>query len=76
MAFRVALTFFFIATPAYAYIDPNAQGHLLQALTPIFVIGTGVALFFAIGSYRDPAGKRLLQPADRWRHGVTRLARL
>jgi len=46
MAFRVALMFFFIATPAYAYIDPNAQGLISQALTPVFVIGTGVALFF------------------------------
>jgi hypothetical protein len=46
MAFRVVLMFFFIATPAYAYIDPNAQGLISQALTPIFVIGTGVVLFF------------------------------
>jgi hypothetical protein len=45
-AFRLVLMFFFLATPAYAYIDPNAQGLISQALTPIFVIGTGVMVFF------------------------------
>ena len=46
MAFRFVLLFVLIATPAYAYIDPNAQGLISQALTPLFVIGTGIVLFF------------------------------
>jgi hypothetical protein len=46
MAFRLVLMFILIATPAYAYIDPNARGLISQALTPIFMIGTGVVLFF------------------------------
>jgi hypothetical protein len=31
------------ATPAYAYVDPNATGLLTQILTPVLIIGaTGV----------------------------------
>ena len=35
-----------LATPAYAYIDPNTQGLISQSLTPLFVIGATVAMFF------------------------------
>jgi hypothetical protein len=34
------------ATPAYAYIDPNTQGLISQSLTPLFVIGATVLMFF------------------------------
>lgn len=36
----------FAASPAYAYIDPNAQGLIAQSLTPLLVIGATVGMFF------------------------------
>jgi hypothetical protein len=36
----------FLATPAYAYIDPNTQGLITQSLTPLFVIASTVLIFF------------------------------
>jgi hypothetical protein len=40
------LTGLLFATPAYAYVDPNTQGLISQSLTPLFVIGATVAMFF------------------------------
>ena len=36
----------FIATPAYAYIDPNAAGLVSQILTPLFVAAAAGLTFF------------------------------
>lgn len=35
----------FIATPAYAYIDPNAAGLLSQIITPLLVVVAAAATF-------------------------------
>jgi hypothetical protein len=35
-----------IATPAFAYIDPNTQGLITQSLTPLFVIAATIVMFF------------------------------
>jgi hypothetical protein len=34
------------AEPAYAYIDPNTQGIISQSITPLFVLGAAVMMFF------------------------------
>lgn len=34
-----------IATPAYAYIDPNAAGLISQILTPLLLAGAAAATF-------------------------------
>ena len=51
----VVLIALLVATPAYAYIDPNTQGLITQSLTPLFVLGAAVAMFFrdkAVGALR------------------------
>ena len=35
----------FIATPAYAYIDPNAAGLVSQILTPLLIAAAAAATF-------------------------------
>ena len=45
-AFRVSLMFFLMATPAFAYVDPNTTGLITQSLTPLFVLGATVMVFF------------------------------
>lgn len=44
----VLLTWIILITslPAYAYIDPNAQGLIAQSLTPLLVVGATVCMFF------------------------------
>lgn len=45
-AFRVSLMLVLIATPAFAYVDPNTTGLITQSLTPLFVLGATVMVFF------------------------------
>lgn len=42
----LVLAYTLTATPAYAYIDPNAQNIIAQSLTPLLVVGATVAMFF------------------------------
>ena len=46
IAFRVSLMFVLIATPAFAYVDPNTTGLITQRSTPLFVLGATVMVFF------------------------------
>jgi hypothetical protein len=46
MAFRALAIFVLIATPAFAYVDPNTTGLITQSLTPLFVLGATVMVFF------------------------------
>ena len=46
MAFVVVcLCVVFIATPAYAYVDPNAAGLLSQILTPLLIFAAAALTF-------------------------------
>ena len=41
----VCLWVVFIATPAYAYVDPNAAGLLSQILTPLLIFAAAALTF-------------------------------
>jgi hypothetical protein len=42
----LVLAYTLTATPAYAYIDPNAQNIIAQSLTPLLVVAATVGMFF------------------------------
>jgi len=44
VAFCLAIVF--VATPAYAYIDPNAAGLISQIITPLLVAAAAAFTFF------------------------------
>ena len=55
IAVLAVLTGVLFAVPAYAYVDPNTQGLITQSLTPLFVIGATVCMFFrdkAVSAYQ------------------------
>jgi hypothetical protein len=42
----LVLTALLFAAPAYAYVDPNTTSLISQSLTPFFVIGATIIMFF------------------------------
>jgi hypothetical protein len=56
----------FVATPAYAYIDPNAAGLLSQIITPLLVAAAAGFTFFRkqVGSLFSRMSRRLRRRAD------------
>jgi hypothetical protein len=61
-----ALCVVFIATPAYAYIDPNAAGLVSQILTPLLVAGAAAFTFFRkqVEAFFSSVSRRLRRRAD------------
>jgi hypothetical protein len=55
-----------IATPAYAYIDPNAAGLLSQIVTPLLVAAAAGFTFFRkqVGALFSGLSRRLRRRAD------------
>lgn len=55
-----------IATPAYAYIDPNAAGLLSQIITPLLVAAAAGFTFFRkqVGALFSGFSRRLRRRAD------------
>jgi hypothetical protein len=45
LSFLVIVYVVLLVTPAYAYIDPNAQGLLTQILTPLLIIAATALTF-------------------------------
>jgi amino acid permease len=60
------LLFLCIATPAYAYIDPNAAGLISQILTPVIVaVGAGLTFFRKqLGALYSTVVRRLRRSED------------
>lgn len=56
----------FIATPAYAYIDPNAAGLISQILTPLLIAGAAAATFLRkqIGAVFSSLTRRFRRQPD------------
>ena len=56
----------FIATPAYAYIDPNAAGLVSQILTPLLIAAAAAATFLRkqIGAVFSALSRRLRRRDD------------
>jgi hypothetical protein len=56
----------FIATPAYAYIDPNAAGLLSQIITPLLIAAAASVTFLRkqIGATFSSLSRRLRRRAD------------
>jgi hypothetical protein len=44
--FWAVLVGLLLATPAYAYVDPSAQGLISQSLTPLCIMAAAIAMFF------------------------------
>ena len=55
-----------IATPAYAYIDPNAAGLLSQIITPLLIAAAASVTFLRkqIGSAFSAMSRRLRRRED------------
>lgn len=56
----------FIATPAYAYIDPNAAGLVSQIITPLLIAAAAAFTFLRkqIGDIFSALSRRLRRRAD------------
>ena len=56
----------FTATPAYAYIDPNAAGLISQILTPLLIAGAAAATFLRkqIGAAFSSLSRRFRRRVD------------
>ena len=56
----------FVATPAYAYIDPNAAGLISQILTPLLIAAAAAATFLRkqIGAAFSSLSRRLRRRVD------------
>ena len=61
-----ALCVVFIATPAYAYIDPNAAGLVSQILTPLLIAAAAALTFLRkqIGATFSALSHRLRRRVD------------
>src|SRR5271166_1449115 len=61
-----ALCVVFIATPAYAYIDPNAAGLVSQILTPLLIAAAAALTFLRkqIGAVFSALSRRLRRRVD------------
>ena len=55
----------FVATPAYAYIDPNAAGLISQIVTPLLIAAAAAATFL-----RKQIGAAFSAVSRRFRRGV------
>jgi hypothetical protein len=55
-----------VATPAYAYIDPNAAGLVSQILTPLLIAAAASVTFFRkkVGAVLAALSRRLYRRAD------------
>ena len=62
----VVLCLVFVATPAYAYIDPNAAGLLSQIITPLLIAFAAAATFLRrqIGAFFARLSRRLRRGTD------------
>ena len=60
------LCFLFVATPAYAYIDPNAAGLISQIITPLLVAAAAGFTFFRkqVGEVFSSIFRRLRRGPD------------
>ena len=60
------LAIVFVATPAYAYIDPNAAGLLSQIITPLLVAAAAAFTFFRkqMSAFFSGLTRRLRRRAD------------
>ncbi len=56
----------FIATPAYAYIDPNAAGLVSQIVTPLLIAAAAAATFLRkqIGDFFSAISRRFRRRPD------------
>jgi hypothetical protein len=56
----------FIATPAYAYVDPNAAGLVSQILTPLLIAAAAALTFLRkqIGAAFSALSRRLNRRVD------------
>ncbi len=56
----------FIATPAYAYIDPNAAGLVSQIITPLLIAAAAAATFLRkqIGDFFSAISRRFRRRPD------------
>ena len=60
------LCFVLVATPAYAYIDPNAAGLVSQIITPLLIAAAAAATFLRkqIGAFFSAISRRFRRRPD------------